>query len=227
MFGVRFLKRRGLSIFPCERSFVRGKIRSFSTEGSKGLLFLTTAGATGVYWASKPTGNQNFHSEKYWQLLVSTCATISTLMEKTRTITTQMDYLEHDEQDYDIYIKNPTAADLPFLLNQFDEHGKEVWPWIWTHPNEAGPHIVFIGVNVDTLEQIRKLRSKSTAYNILVIASEEAIVQAANEAGDPKVYEETHCGIVSDATLELLNVEEKILMLSDERVISFDSLTII
>lgn len=142
-------------------------------------------------------------------------------------ITTQMDYLEHDEEDYDIYIKNPTVDDLPYLLNQFDEHGKEVWPWIWTHPNEAGPHIVYIGVNVDTLEQIRKLRSKSTAYNILVIASEEVIVQAANDAGDPKVYEETHCGIVSDATLELLNVNEKILMLSDERVISFDSLTII
>ena len=32
------------------------------------------------------------------------------------------------------------------LLNQFDEHGKEVWPWIWTHPNANGPHFVFIGV---------------------------------------------------------------------------------
>ncbi len=216
MFRVRFMK-----------CFVRGRRTSLSSDVRKGLFFLSTVGAAATYWAGKETIRDNFPSEKYRQLLLSAGTTLSTLVERNRTITTQMDYLEHDEEDYDIYIKNPTAKDLPFLLNQFDEHGKEVWPWIWTHPNANGPHFVFIGVNVDTLEQIRKLRSKSPAYNILVIASENSIVEVANEAGDPNIYEETHCGIVSDATLKLLNVEAKILMLSDERVISFDSLTII
>ena len=42
---------------------------------------------------------------------------LATLMENvsTATITTQMDYLEHDANDYDIYIRNPTAKDLPYL----------------------------------------------------------------------------------------------------------------
>lgn len=141
-------------------------------------------------------------------------------------MTTRMDYLEHDPKDYDIYLTNPTEDDLPYLLRQFDEHGKEVWPWIWTHPNEAGPHFVFVGVSVDVLHQIRRLRSESPEYNILLIASAESIVEAAKTANDPKVYDETFCGIVTDASVKLLNVEAKILMLSDERVVAFDSLVI-
>ena len=228
--NLKFLK----SSFPKRCSF--GQInressrmatrRPFSSEGLKGSLFLT-AGLTVTCYAFEERTNAVSRFEKFRRCVMSEWMTLATLMETTRTIKTQMDYLEHDYQDYDIYIKNPTAKDLPYLLNEFDENGKEVWPWIWTHPNDAGPHYVFVGVNVDTLDQIRKLRSKSTAYNILVIASEESMIQAANEAGDPNVYEETHCGIVTDATLELLNAEAKILMLSDERVISFDSLTII
>lgn len=143
------------------------------------------------------------------------------------TMVTRMDYLEHDPEDYDIYIQNPKASDLPYLLHQFQEHGKEVWPWIWCHPNEAGPHFVFVGVNCDTLDAIRRLRAKSNSYNILLIASEKEIRDASTNAGDPNIYETTHCGIVSDASLELLNVQAKILMLSDERVIAFDSLTIV
>lgn len=200
--------------------------RPFLSEGLKGSLFLT-AGVAATCYSFEERTNAVSHFEKFRGCVMSEWTTLAAFMETTRTIKTQMDYLEHDYQDYDIYIKNPTAKDLPYLLNQFDEHGKEVWPWIWTHPNDAGPHFVFVGVNVDTLNQIRRLRSKSTSYNILVIASEESMIRAANEAGDPNVYEETHCGIVTDATLELLNAEAKILMLSDERVISFDSLTII
>ncbi len=201
--------------------------RPFRNEDWKGSFFLTTAGLAASCYVFDEATSKFLPFDKYWRRIIFEGTALATLMETTTTITTQMDYLEHDEKDYDIYIKNPTANDLPYLLNQFDQHGKEVWPWIWTHPNDAGPHYVFVGVNVDTLDQIRKLRSKSISYNILVIASEESLVQAANEAGDPNVYEETHCGIVTDATLELLNSEAKILMLSDERVISFDSLTII
>ena len=208
-------------------SFRRVTGTPLPSVNSKGALFFTPLGLTSTCYASKETASEYFNSNEYQQLLLSATMTLATLMQTSRTVITQTDYLEHDSQDYDIYINNPTAEDLPYLLNQFEEHGKEVWPWIWTHPNEAGPHFVFIGVNVDTLDQIRKLRSKSLAYNILVIASEKSIIEAANEAGDPNIYEETHCGIVSDATLELLNAEAKILMLSDERVIAFDSLTII
>eukprot|EP00537_Pseudo-nitzschia_pungens_P003393 CAMPEP_0172367720 /NCGR_PEP_ID=MMETSP1060-20121228/23271_1 /TAXON_ID=37318 /ORGANISM="Pseudo-nitzschia pungens, Strain cf. cingulata" /LENGTH=224 /DNA_ID=CAMNT_0013092067 /DNA_START=63 /DNA_END=737 /DNA_ORIENTATION=- len=165
-------------------------------------------------------GNQPMMSLSVARTLAVAITNISTSM------TTQMDYLEHDPKDYDIYIQNPTAEDLPYLLNQFDEHGKEVWPWIWTHPNETGPHYVFIGVTRETLHQIRELRSMSSTYNILLIASEESLREAAKEVGDANIYDETLCGVVTDATLKLLNVEAKIIMLSDERVIAFNSLTI-
>jgi len=78
-------------------------------------------------------------------------------------------------------------------------------------------------VNRETLDRIRQLRSISPTYNILLIATEDAIREAAKEDDDPNIYDETYGGIVSDASLELLNVEATILMLSDERVIAFDS----
>jgi len=168
-----------------------------------------------------------FDCNMYQQLFISVARMMETTITNiSLTITTQLDYLEHDPQDYDIYIKNPTAGDLPYLLSQFDAHGKEVWPWIWTHPNATGPHFVFVGVTHDTLRRIRQLRSISSTYNILVIASEESIREAAMEVDDPNIYAETYCGVVTDTSLELLNVEAKILMLSDKRVIAFDSLTI-
>ena len=71
------------------------------------------------------TTNDYFDCSKFQQLLLS-MTTLATAM--MRTMTTQMDYLQHDPEDYDIYINNPTAKDLPYLLNQFEEHGKEVWP---------------------------------------------------------------------------------------------------
>ena len=209
-----------------------GRRTILAREDSKTALFLTVSaiGAATSCWAiTEGTTNSNHSdaSSKCQQLLLSAGTTLATIMDTTRTtMTTRMDYLEHDPQDYDIYISNPTANDLPYLLNQFDEHGKEVWPWIWTQRNETGPHFVFVGVNIDTLDRIRRLRLKSPTYNILLIASEESIREAATEAGDPNIYDDTHCGIVSDASLKLLNVEAKILMLSDERVIAFDSLTI-
>ena len=221
--------------------FTKNNITRITTprEDSAGTIFLTaTAMGTAAGLAittietntSTTTINDCFDCSELQRLLLSTASTLATTLATTRaattTMTTQMDYLEHNPEDYDIYIKNPTANDLPYLLDQFDKHGKEVWPWIWTHPNETGPHFVFVGVNRDTLDRIRLLRSRSPTYNILLIASEEALREAAKEAGDLNIYDETHCGIVSDASLELLNVEAKILMLSDERVIAFDSLTI-
>eukprot|EP00536_Pseudo-nitzschia_multiseries_P006226 jgi/Psemu1/303960/fgenesh1_kg.130_\ len=66
----------------------------------------------------------------------------------------------------------------------------------------------------------------SSTYNILLIASEESLREVAKELGETNFYNENLCGVVTDASLELLNVKAKILMLSDERVIAFDSLTI-
>lgn len=134
-------------------------------------------------------------------------------------------YWEHDPKDFDFYITNPTAKDLPVLLHKFDVEGLEVWPWIWTHPNNDGPHYVFYGINETIVQQIREIRAASPQNNILIIAaSSKSLEEAAGD--DPDVYIRCHCGIVTDSPVELLNHEAKILMLKDERVIAFDYLTI-
>jgi hypothetical protein len=134
-------------------------------------------------------------------------------------------YWEHDPKDFDFYITNPTAKDLPLLLHKFDVEGLDVWPWIWTHPNNDGPHYVFCGVNKHVVQQIREIRAASPQNNILIIAPSQAILDEA-AGDDPEVYNRCHCGIVTDSTLELLNHEAKILMLKDERIVAFDYLII-
>ena len=82
-------------------------------------------------------------------------------------------------------------------------------------------------MNAASLRQIRALRRESPQNNILIVAEDAALRRAAAEVGaGDDVYGDCHCGIVSDAKLKLLNVDSKILMLDDERVVSFDQLTI-
>lgn len=138
------------------------------------------------------------------------------------------EYCEHNANDFDYYVKNPTAEDLPTLLHKFDVEGQEVWPWIWTHPNADGPHHVFLGVNGHVIERIQELRKESPQNNILIIVPNEESLHAAAKASNvsTNVYAECQCGIVTNAKLQLLNSSAKILMLDDERVIAFDYLLI-
>ena len=129
----------------------------------------------------------------------------------------------NDTQGYDIYLTNPTPSDLPLLLKSFQE-GQEVWPWIWTQPNDDGPHHVFVGVTAKTLLEIASLRQKLTLKdggnpNILLIASPSQVASVPSSLL-------SHCGVVTTAKLSLINAEAKLIMLDDERVISFDYLTV-
>lgn len=148
----------------------------------------------------------------------------TTLMESSKAY-------EHDANDFDYYVRNPTAQDLPVLLDKFDNQDQEVWPWIWTHPNENGPHHVFVGkrINGDIVRRIQLLREESPQNNILILIEDDetSLEQAAASAGvHVDVFDRCHCGIVTGVNLELLNTEHKILMLDDERVVAFDYLTI-
>lgn len=137
----------------------------------------------------------------------------------------RLDYWEHDPKDFDVYIRNPTADDLPVLLEKFEEDGLEVWPWVWCHPNDNGPHFVFIGLNEFYIQEIKRIRAESPNNNILVIANEATIKEATAKC--PNVLNDCHCGTVVDSSLALINVRARILMLKDERVISYDYLTIV
>ena len=145
----------------------------------------------------------------------------------TTTSITRLEYWDHDPKDFDLYISKPTIQDLPILLQKFDEENLEVWPWIWTHPNNDGPHYVFVGISEESLVQIQRLRNESNQNNILIIASERQLMDVAKARNDVGIYERCQCGLVVDSKVELLNHEAKILMLDDERVIAFDCLTLV
>lgn len=139
-------------------------------------------------------------------------------------------YWDHDPKDFDVYIPKSemTKNHLPYLLHKFDNEGLEVWPWIWTHPNDDGPHHVFVGVSDRILDQIEELRKeeRQEQNNILIIASQESLDKVAIARNDKDIYHRCQCGLVTDSHLELLHEEKKLLMLADERIVSFDYLTI-
>jgi hypothetical protein len=125
----------------------------------------------------------------------------------------------HNADDFDIYLTSVKKADLKFLFRAFQE-GLDVWPWIWTQPNESGPHHVFVGeIGEGQLEEIKKLKESVPNINILVISDSESV----QKLGIVRLYE-LECGIVLDTQIELADLENRMIMLEDERIICFTRL---
>ena len=127
-----------------------------------------------------------------------------------------------DRKNFDIYLDNATKKDLKFLLEQF-ENGLETWPWIWTWRNNNGPHYVFIGTDKSSDEKIQQLANENVRNNILVVTDNKSRLLHS----DREFYYKNRCGLIEDVTVSEMDVEEKIIMLSDERVIVFDELHIV
>lgn len=125
-------------------------------------------------------------------------------------------------ESFDVYIENPTKEDLKGLLQQFEE-GKEVWPWIWTWRNANGPHYVFVGTDSCSDEKIKQLANASVRNNILVITDNKSRLLNS----DREFYYKHRCGLIENVSIAEMDVEEKIIMLDDERVIVFDELHIV
>ena len=107
-------------------------------------------------------------------------------------------------------------------LYKAHQRGQEVWPWIWTQPNSNGPHHVFVGpISIEDIKQIKKLKETIPNCNLLVITTEESL-QSLPE-GEESLYQ-YECGLVIDTPVTLLDSENKILMLEDERVINYTML---
>lgn len=186
--------------------------------------------------------------------ILAYCLVVASITQHKKNPATQMEYWDHNPKDFDYYItKSQMSKDhLPILLHKFDHENLDVWPWIWTHPNNDGPHHVYIGINHDILDDIEKLCSgeNSEQINILIVASEGALRKVAMERkqkscrADKKrdsehsddddkdddcmnIYCRYQCGLVIDSQLELLNEDAKILMLNDERVVAYDFITIL
>jgi hypothetical protein len=125
----------------------------------------------------------------------------------------------HNVDDFDIYLTSVKKEDLKFLFRAYQE-GLDVWPWIWTQPNESGPHHVFVGkIEERQLEEIKKLKESIFNINILVISDSESV----EKLGIDRLYE-LECGIVLDTQIELADLENRMIMLEDERIICFTRL---
>jgi hypothetical protein len=122
----------------------------------------------------------------------------------------------YNADDFDIYLTSVKKEDLKFLFRAYQE-GLDVWPWIWTQPNETGPHHVFVGkIEEAQLEEIKKLKERVLNINILVISDSESV----QKLGVDRLYK-LECGIVLDTQIELADLENRMIMLEDERIICF------
>jgi hypothetical protein len=128
----------------------------------------------------------------------------------------QENYGHNAADDFDIYLTSVKKEDLKVLFRAYQE-GLDVWPWIWTQPNESGPHHVFVGkIEEEQLEQIKKLKESVLNINILVISDSESV----QKLGIDRLYE-LECGIVLDVQIKLADLENRMIMLDDERIICF------
>jgi hypothetical protein len=76
----------------------------------------------------------------------------------------QENYYGRNADDLDIYLTSVKKVDLKFLIRAYQE-GLDVWPWIWTQPNETGPHHVFVGkIEEGQLEENQEIERKRPQY---------------------------------------------------------------
>jgi len=123
------------------------------------------------------------------------------------------------EDEYDVYVRHPRVEDLKILVERFEKGGQDVWPWVWTWRNANGPHHVYLGLTRDCVGDIERLSRENN--NVLVIASERECSRVATA----EQLASWQCGVI-DGKIKLLDVENKMLMLADERIICFDRLII-
>ena len=148
-----------------------------------------------------------------------------------------------DRSDFDIYLTRPTKEDLLPLLTEYTINNKNVWPWIWTWHNINGPHYVFVGTNPAINKRIEELASSSPRNNIIVItnnnsnnhADDNSSSSSSSSTGgnkhaltkDASYYYTNRCGIIENVTIREIDVTNKIILLSDERILCFTELYIV
>jgi hypothetical protein len=144
--------------------------------------------------------------------------------------------------DFDIYLTHPTKDDLLPLLNEYTINNKNVWPWIWTWHNPNGPHYIFVGTNTAMNNRIVQLANDSPRNNIIVITNNNANDNDsdANDCSstgvsgskhvltkDVSFYYTNRCGIIENVTIQEIDIINKIILLSDERILCFTELYIV
>ena len=141
-----------------------------------------------------------------------------------------------DRSDFDIYLTKPTKEDLLPLLTEYTINNKNVWPWIWTWHNINGPHYIFVGTNPAINKRIEELASSSPQNNIIVITNNNNYDNNSSSSRggnkhvltkDASYYYTNRCGIIENVTIREIDVTNKIILLSDERILCFTELYIV
>lgn len=115
--------------------------------------------------------------------------------------------------------------DLPGLLAAWRASpSEETWPWVWTQPNPTGPHHVFLGFGAGTLAHIAAAAHADARNNLTVVLPEangEGCDALARHGATEAQLFALGCAIIR-ARVAQLDAGNKLLMLSDERILSFD-----
>lgn len=93
---------------------------------------------------------------------------------------------------------------------------------MWLTRNPSAPLHVIVGAGPEALQAVRHVSKTEPGSNVLVVGSRAELLRAAPEA----VWDRCGAALVEGA-LEELDAVHGILMLDDERVIEFTSLTIL
>ena len=122
----------------------------------------------------------------------------------------------------DEFRKTELTWDLPKLVDTWKlSDGEETWPWVWTWHNVNGPHTVYVGVDQHTLSHCTAVAAASPQNNLtLVVTHMEDIENFGHTADD---FYQQRCAIIV-CQPQQMDLEHKILMLRDERIICYDSL---
>lgn len=110
--------------------------------------------------------------------------------------------------------------DLPQLMAAWQAAGDgETWPWVWCQRNPTGPHHVFVGFGEGSLAQVRAVSAASAANNITVVLRGDELARCGVSEAELHAL---RCAIIYEAVAQI-DVESRLLMLRDERVVAFDS----
>lgn len=109
--------------------------------------------------------------------------------------------------------------DLPSLVTLWENDTNESWPWVWCWKNQNGPHTVFIGVNEETLKLVERVCAIDNRQNLTLIVNDVTDIE--KHASIHEFYK-NRCAVIAGSVRQI-DVNSKVLMLYDERIICFDA----
>lgn len=96
--------------------------------------------------------------------------------------------------------------------------GEETWPWVWCLWNPVGPHHVFVGINDQSLQLASQIANANRNNNLTIVVTSIAEIEKFAPVSE---FHKCRCGVI-ECPVQQTDVEHKILMLKDERIICYD-----